>query len=143
MEGVCAKAGELGLPVMIHSYFPFDIKQSEGLFTVVTNHPDTIFILAHMGGHSFLEFYPFIEHKKAYNHVYFDISSILFMFRNSPYTSHIVWFIEKMGSDRVMFGSNYPAHHVVEALSAFDDFKIPFEHSKNILGITAAGLLDL
>ncbi|MGD2249274.1 MAG: amidohydrolase family protein [Candidatus Methanofastidiosia archaeon] len=143
MRVLCAKAGELGLPVMIHSYFPFDSTQSHGLFNLVTTHPDTTFILAHMGGHTFLDFFPYIEHRNIHDHVYFDISSILFMFRHSPYTPHIVWFIEKMGSDRVMFGSNYPVHNIVEALSAFDDFDIPFEHSKKILGANAADLFDL
>lgn len=141
MNAIAKKCEDLDIPVIIHSYFPDDTSEYDRLYTLVADNQHTKFVLAHMGGHAFLDCYRYVQ--SSTKNVYFDVSSIAVMFRRSPYTEHIAWLIQKIGADRVMFGSNYPMYQLVDALAAFDDLGLPFEESQQILGKTAAELLKL
>ncbi len=144
MDSIAEKAETLELPLFIHSYFPHNTAESEGLYRLTVNYPRTQFVLAHLGGPAFLDCYAYVERRRAgYDNVYFDLSSVAVIFRKSPYLSHIKWLIEQIGADRVMFGSNYPKYQLVEALSAFDELGLSFKESQQILGKTASNLLKL
>jgi predicted TIM-barrel fold metal-dependent hydrolase len=143
MDLIAEKAKDLKIPILIHSHFPCNT-EFEQLYNFVVSHPDTQIILAHMGGHRFLDCYVFAERRNpGTDNVYFDVSSVSSLFGRSPYTRHLKWLIEKMGSDRVIFGSNYPRYQLVDALSAFDELELSFEDSQQILGKTIAELLVL
>jgi predicted TIM-barrel fold metal-dependent hydrolase len=143
MDLIAKKANDLKIPILIHSHFPCNT-EFEQLYNFVVNHPDTHVILAHMGGHRFLDCHVFAERRNSgADNVYFDVSSVSSLFRRSPYTNHLKWLIEKMGSDRVIFGSNYPRYQLVDALSAFDELGLSFRDSQQILGKTIAELLML
>lgn len=141
LYAVAKKCADINIPVLIHSYFPHDILESERLYKLVTENKDTTFILAHMGGHRFLDCISYMGPQAP--NVYFDISSVSFMFSRSPYAEQVVWLIQKIGVDRVMFGSNYPVYDLADALAAFDDLGLSFEESQHVLGKTAADLLKL
>jgi len=144
MNLIAEKCEDLAIPVLIHSHFLYDASESEGLYRLTVKNEETAFILAHMGGHTFLDLYSHVERRRSgRDNVYFDISSVAVMFRRSPYTSHIAWLIQQMGADRVVFGSNYPKYHMVDALTAFDELGLPFKESQQVLGKTIAELLKL
>ncbi len=144
MDSVARKCEDLDIPVLIHSYFPYDVQENEGLHKLVGAHENTKFILAHVGGLAFLDCYAYVEARNAgKDHVYFDVSSVIMMFRNSPYTEQLRWLIEKMGADRVVFGSNYPKYQLLDALEALDEMGLSFEDSQQILARTMAELLKL
>lgn len=144
MNAVAHKCGELALPVLIHSHFLYDTHESEQLYTLLVNNEDTVFILAHTGGHTFLDLYSYVERRRSgKDNVYFDVSSVCMMFERSPYTDHLRWLIQQMGVDRVVFGSNYPKYDLMDALLAFDELNLPFEEAEYVLGKTIATLLKL
>lgn len=138
------KAAELDMPILIHSSFPYNTRESENLHHLVSSNPETNFVLAHMGGHKFLDYYAYVERRESgMDNTYFELSTIAPMFRRSPYTPQIRWLIQQMGADRVVFGSNYPHYQLVDALAAFRELKLKYEDSQQILGKTLAHLLNL
>jgi predicted TIM-barrel fold metal-dependent hydrolase len=141
MYALAETCSNLDMPVVIHSYFPGDVLESERLYKLVIDNKDTTFVLAHMGGHAFLDCYRYVQAHTQ--NVYFDVSTIAIMFRRSPYTEHLRWLIQQIGVDRVMFGSDYPTYSLVDALAAVDDLGLSYEESEHILGKTAAALLNL
>ncbi len=144
MDTIAKRAEDLDIPLLIHSYFPYNRGESEGLYKLITNHPGTTFILAHVGGPAFLECYAYVERRRSgVDNVYFEVSSVSVTFRRSPYREHLKWLLEQMGADRVMFGSDYPRYQVVDALAAFDELELSFKDSQQILGKTIANLLKL
>lgn len=144
MHTIAQKCEELNLPILIHAYFPFDGTESQHLYKLVTTHESTQFILAHTGGHTFLDFYTYTERRKAgRDNVYFDVSSLPIMFMRSPYKEQVRWLLQQMGADRVVFGSNYPKYQLVDALAAFEELGLPFEESQKIMSTTISTLLNL
>ena len=144
MDALAKKAADLDIPVLIHSYFPYNIAESERLYKSVVTHCNTKFILAHMGGHAFLDCYAYVEKRRTgADNVYFDVSSVVMMFAKSPYTENLRWLIEQMGSDRVVFGSNYPRYQLMDALEAFHEMGLSFEDSQHVLAKTMVELLKL
>lgn len=144
MDSLAKKAADLDIPVLIHSYFPYNTAESERLYKLVVTHCNTKFILAHMGGHAFLDCYAYVEKRRAgADNVYFDVSSVVMMLAKSPYTENLRWLIEQMGSDRVVFGSNYPRYQLMDALEAFHEMGLSFEDSQHVLAKTMVKLLKL
>ncbi|MBU7024152.1 MAG: amidohydrolase family protein, partial [Theionarchaea archaeon] len=138
------KAAELDMPLLIHSSFPYNTRESENLYHLVCSNPETNFILAHMGGHKFLDCYAYVERRESgMDNTYFELSTIAPIFRRSPYTPQVRWLIQQMGADRVVFGSNYPHYSLVDALAAFRELKLKYEDSQQILGKTLAHLLNV
>ncbi|MBU6997081.1 MAG: amidohydrolase family protein [Theionarchaea archaeon] len=144
MHLLVRKAADLNMPILIHSSFPYDTRESENLYNLVSSSPDTNFILAHTGGVQFLDCYVYVEKRKlGMENVYFELSTLTSIFRRSPYIPQIKWLVEQMGADRVVFGSNYPHHQLVDALTSFRELELSYEDSQQILGKTLAHLLDL
>ncbi|MGC1121094.1 MAG: amidohydrolase family protein [Candidatus Methanofastidiosia archaeon] len=144
MHLLARKAADLNMPILIHSSFPYNAKESENLYHLVSSNPETHFVLAHMGGYQFLDCYAYVEKRKSgMENTYFELSTIAPMFRRSPYTPQVKWLIEQMGADRVVFGSNYPHYQLVDALAAFRELELSYEDSQQILGKTLATLLNL
>ncbi|MBU7015687.1 MAG: amidohydrolase family protein [Theionarchaea archaeon] len=138
------KAADLSMPILIHSSFPYNSRESESLYHLVSSHPETDFLLAHTGGFQFLDCYAYVEKRKSgIENIYFELSTLVPMFRRSPYTPQVKWLVEQMGADRVVFGSNYPHYQLVDALTAFRELELSYEDSQQILGKTLATLLNL
>ena len=88
-------AGKLGMVVNFHS-------NDEGnMETMIRSHPDVIFIAAHPGArHSFLAH---VERIKKYENAYLDLSGTgIFRYGMIEYG------VKKVGSERLLFGSDYP-----------------------------------
>lgn len=95
---LCKKAGELGLPVLFHCgdemmCLPLQIGE------LAAKCPETIVILAHMGGYAHNR--DAIEVAKKYDNIYIDTSEV-------PLVKEIKWFVEELGADRIFFGTDAP-----------------------------------
>ena len=95
---LCREAGKLGLPVLFHCgdemmCLPLQIGE------LAKKCPDTTIILAHMGG--FAHNRDAIEIAKTCPNVYIDTSEV-------PLCKEIKWFVNELGSERVIFGTDAP-----------------------------------
>lgn len=95
---LCKKAGELGLPVLFHCgdemmCLPLQIGE------LAAACPETTIILAHMGG--FAHNRDAIYVAKQNPNVYIDTSEV-------PLCKEIKWFVDELGADRILFGTDAP-----------------------------------
>lgn len=95
---LCKKAGELGLPVLFHCgdemmCLPLQIGE------LAAKCPDTTVILAHMGG--FAHNRDAIHVAKQNSNIYIDTSEV-------PLCSEIKWFVDELGAERILFGTDAP-----------------------------------
>lgn len=94
------------------------------------NFPETIFIFAHWGG--LLPFYELNAHcKKAFKNVYYDTAASPLLYDKRVYKA----VVELIGSERILFGSDYPLRTFPKRQTQPD-----FEHA--IAEVKAAGLSD-
>ena len=143
---VFEKAGELGVPVLIHSWH-----QEEGLegispgllgtgyFSVNVieelgkRYPGTTFILAHAGGMWVKAF----QAAQPYPNLSFDVSGF------DPERGIVETAVEILGAERVYFGSDVPGRSYVAQLAKVQYADISARDKRLILGENAAALLDL
>ena len=95
---LCRKAGELGLPVLFHCgdemmCLPLQIGE------LAAQCPDTVIILAHMGGYAHNR--DAIEVAKKYKNIYIDTSEV-------PLVKEIRWLVDELGAERIFFGTDAP-----------------------------------
>ncbi|HYO60089.1 amidohydrolase family protein [Archangium sp.] len=120
VDAVVQKAGELGLVLLFDGYSPFDAGQP-GKFTLLAlKHPKARIVLAHMGGPGFhdLALFGILRQFPYYQrNLWFDLSATAHFFVDSPYEEQLVWIARKIGTDRILFGSDWPVDtpaHAVE-----------------------------
>jgi predicted TIM-barrel fold metal-dependent hydrolase len=143
------KAEELGIPILFDTFLnkPTLLKDQIPLLydEIARIIPDTPIIMAHFGGFKFLEA---LAVANANKNIYFDISGTLEYFYNTPYQDQIKFVLEKIGFNRVIYGSDYPEKDVQETLivtkEVFKCFNISKENSykifsKNIIKILNSG----
>ena len=139
---VVRTAGELGLVILICGMVNLD--QLLELTIVCSN---TKIIIAHMGVSEFHKLAGFNLFKKsvpdAFKNLWFDISTTVYLYAESPYKSQLEWIIRTVGVDRVLFGSDQPSVSLSDALKAF--YKLDFNdfERERILYKNAIELLDL
>lgn len=83
--------------------------------------PKGRFVLTHMGGIRFddvlvfrlLELYPFYP-----RNVWFDLSAVAPLYVDSPYAEQLRWVCRSVGTDRILFGSDFPLSNLDAALHA-------------------------
>lgn len=83
--------------------------------------PQGRFVLTHMGGIRFddvlvfrlLELYPFYP-----RNVWFDLSAVAPLYVDTPYAAQLRWVCRSVGTDRVLFGSDFPLTNLEPALRA-------------------------
>jgi uncharacterized protein len=83
--------------------------------------PQGRFVLTHMGGIRFddvlvfrvLELYPFYP-----RNVWFDLSGVATLYADSPYAEQLRWISRQVGTDRILFGSDFPLTELPAALAA-------------------------
>jgi predicted TIM-barrel fold metal-dependent hydrolase len=83
--------------------------------------PQGRFVLTHMGGIRFddvlvfrvLELYPFYP-----RNVWFDLSGVASLYVDSPYAEQLRWICRQVGTDRILFGSDFPLTGLASALEA-------------------------
>ncbi len=140
-----AKAEELGVPISVHTGTAI----LEGLRAkhvhplmiddVAFDFPDLKIICAHMGGWQFMDIIGMLVH---HTNVFADIS---FWPLNPNYTDFVPWnLLEKTVSDKIMFGSDYPASQTPkEAAEAVNSLPVSQDFKEKILGKNASKILRL
>jgi hypothetical protein len=73
--------------------------------------------------------------------VYVDISAAAPLYADSPYADQFIWVLRKVGTDRILFGSDFPLYTPAEALDAVRALGFTDEEQAQILHDNAAALI--
>lgn len=74
--------------------------------------------------------------------IWVDISAVPYIYEDSPYIEQFKWTIRKIGTDRVLFGSDYPFVPVEEAIKSVEKLGLTPEEMKAIMYDNARDLLN-
>jgi predicted TIM-barrel fold metal-dependent hydrolase len=143
---VVAAAADAGLPVLFDAYSPWDANQPGKFVTLAMQVPDARLVLAHMHGPHFPELvmyevltrYPWWR-----RNVWFDLSAVASMFAGSPFQEQFAWVCRQVGTDRVVFGSDFPLDSPATALAALDAYGFSDTELTAIAHDNAADLFGL
>ena len=145
MAPVMETGRRLGLMVLTHSSEPVGHDYPgkgrttpRRLFAFCRNFPHNRIVCAHWGGG--LPFYTLMpEVDESLAHVYFDSAATPFLYHSSVYSSAV----HTAGSQRILFGSDYPLLGYDRALGQLSEAGLPAEILEQILWGNASGLLGL
>jgi uncharacterized protein len=145
VDAVVQKCGDLGLVVLFDSYKPWDSDELGKLLLLAIRHPETKLVLAHMGLSHFRDAISFAVIRKLGmgDNVWFDISAIVTTYAGSPVQSELVWTLRKVGTDRVLFGSDWPIYSPAEAVEAVRHLGLTVVEQKQVFYDNAVRLLGL
>jgi predicted TIM-barrel fold metal-dependent hydrolase len=118
VQAFVARATGLKLVVYIEGWWPGAAHETGKLALAF---PNGRFVLTHMGGIRFddvlvfrlLELYPFYP-----RNVWFDLSAVAPLYVDSPYAAQLRFVCRSVGTDRVLFGSDFPLTGLEAALNA-------------------------
>jgi uncharacterized protein len=142
---VVKKATENGLPVLFDAYSPWDANQPGKFVNLATEVPESRLILAHAHGPGFpqLLVYDILARYPWWGrNVWIDISVTGPMLAGGPFAEQLTFVLRKVGTDRVVFGSDYPVDDPVAAIAAVAELGFTDEEQAAILHDNAAGLLN-
>ena len=142
---VVKRAAEHGLPVLFDAYSPWDADQPGKFVSLATAVPDARIILAHAHGPGFpqLLVYDIIGRYPGWQrNVWIDISVTGLLFAGSPFAEQLAWVLRKVGTDRIIFGSDYPLDDPLTAARAVAELGFTDAEQAAILHDNAAALLD-
>lgn len=142
---VVEKCGELGLVVLFDSYKPWDASEMGKFLLLAVQHPKTKLILAHMGFSQFREAVSFelVRRLGMADNVWFDLSAIANTYADSPVQAELVWTMRKVGTERILFGSDWPVYTPAETAKAVRHLGFTFAEQKQIFHDNAVRLLHL
>jgi len=143
---VFQKAAELKVPIIIDSWDPRDADQTMKFFNLALACPETKICFAHVGMHRFMEYYIFgaLNGNPFFKmNVYFDLTSICSTFINSPFQEQVRWITERLGSERLLFGSDFPGNNQKKSLDDISNFGYQNDWIPKILGENALKLLKI
>ena len=106
------------------------------LYSFITGFPNLKLVCAHWGGG--LPFYALMpEVAKALNNVFFDTAATVFLYKTEIFeqVSRII------GSDKILFGTDYPLMHQNRVLAQIQSAQLPEKDKAKILGANAQKLL--
>lgn len=127
------ECGELGLPVLFHSGDdPYTTPETLGLAAEAA--PGCTIVLGHMGGYLHVE--EAIEQAVRHPNLYLDTSAM-------PYPQWIVTAVERVGPERILFGSDGPGCNPALELNKVLRLNLSDDAEAKILGGNAAELLGL
>lgn len=131
------RAAEGRLPILIHAGDSrYDFSSPKRIYRVMERFPKLTLIAAHLGGWTKWDE---ASEVLAGSGIYTDISSCLYAM--PPERAEEL--IRKFGTDRVMFGTDYPMWNAVEELERFRRLSLTPEEQQDILYNNAARLLGL
>jgi hypothetical protein len=108
------------------------------LYPFITSFPDLTIVCAHWGGG--LPFYALMpEVKKAMSNVFFDTAASPFLYSPQVYTQ----VIQLVGTDKILFGSDYPLLAQGRLLGEIRSLDLPEETKNLILSGNAQRLLGI
>ncbi|RSL15310.1 hypothetical protein EDE15_0794 [Edaphobacter aggregans] len=142
---VVERCGELNLVVLFDSYKPWDASEMGKFLLLAVQHPKTKIVLAHMGFSYFREAVSFelIRRLGMADNVWFDISAIAATYAGSPVQPELVWTMRKVGTNHILFGSDWPVYTPDEAIKAVRSLGLTADEQKQIFHDNAAQLLGL
>src|SRR5690606_36584808 len=146
MLALVRHAGERGLVVMIDNanILPGD---SEKLFNLAVQAPNTKFMFAHIGAMNFRfwNVLPMARTADAFfaDNIYFDVSGTITLVADSPLEPEFVWTLRNVGIDRVLLGSDYPQFPLARTMQALDRLALTDEEKAKIRSGNARALFDL
>lgn len=120
---VTKRAGDLGLPILFDTVSATDPGQPEKFINLAMTCPDTDLVLAHTFGPKFTHAVMFLvlsRYPNTRRNVYLELSATICMFAASPFADQLTWLCRQHGTDRVLWGSDYPLFSPAESLDALD-----------------------
>jgi uncharacterized protein len=142
---VVHKSTERGLPVLFDAYSPWDANQPGKFVNLAMEVPAARLILAHAHGPGFpqLLLYDILRRYPWWRrNVWVDISVTGALLAGGPFAEQFAWVLRKLGTDRVLFGSDYPVDEPQAAVRAVTSLGFTDEEQAAILYDNAAALLD-
>lgn len=140
------RAGDLGVVVLFDNaaIVPDDC---EKLFNLALAAPRTNFVFAHMGGFNF-RFWNILAAARTAenlfgNNIYFDVSATVAMVAGSPLEAEFVWTMRNVGTDHLLFGSDFPQYSVAKNLQALERLPLSRDEKDAIRWGNAARLLGI
>ncbi|MGN1341061.1 MAG: amidohydrolase family protein [Oscillospiraceae bacterium] len=130
-------AAEGRLPILFHvGDNRYDFSSPKRLYNIMKRFPKLTIIGAHLAGWTKWD-----EAAELFagGQIYADLSSSLYAM--SP--EHAALLIRTLGTDRVMFGTDYPMWSAVDELARFDLLPLTEQERENILYRNAARLLGI
>jgi uncharacterized protein len=121
VASVVQRAADRGLPVLFDAWSPFDRDQPGKFVRLAMAVPEARLLLAHAHGPDFasllvyevLSRYPWWP-----RNVWIDISATANLLAGGPFAEQFSWVCQKVGLDRIVFGSDYPLDDPVAATVA-------------------------
>lgn len=141
---VVRKATEHGLPVLFDAYSPWDANQPGDFANLAMTVPESKLILAHAHGPNFPQLLVYdilARYPDWHRNVWIDISIAGPLLADSPFADQFTWVLRKVGTDRVVFGSDYPVDDPLKAIRSVVDLGFTDEEQAAILHDNADGLL--
>jgi uncharacterized protein len=140
VQAFVARATALKLVVYIEGWWPGAAHETGKLALAF---PNGRFVLTHMGGIRFddvlvfrlLELYPFYP-----RNVWFDLSAVAPLYVDSPYAPQLRFVCRSVGTDRVLFGSDFPLTGLEAALNAVRKLGFTRQEEQAILHDNAVAL---
>ncbi len=108
---VVARAAKHGLPVVFDGYSPFDADQPGKFVRLAMAEPDARLVVAHAHGPQFaaLTVYEVLARYPWWRrNVWIDLSAAASLFADGPFAEQFAWVLRKVGTDRLLFASDYP-----------------------------------
>jgi predicted TIM-barrel fold metal-dependent hydrolase len=143
MKPVVDAALEHHLILLTHSSEPVGHEYSgkggitpDILYSFITAFPEARLVCAHWGGG--LPFYALMpEVAEALANVFFDTAATVFLYKAEIFeqAGHMI------GSDKILFGTDYPLMHQNRVLAQVQSARLPEEDKAKILGANAQKLL--
>lgn len=127
MNPIMEITAELGVPTLIHTHHSSGLCSIEQVVDLASRHPEAIIIMAHMGLDPLLA----AELSRDYENVILESSGVL------PRIEEIEKAIEIVGSERVVYGSDFPGHHPELEIRKMELLNISSREKENILGKNA------
>ena len=121
-----------------HEYYGKGSITPDILYSFIAAFPNLKLVCAHWGGG--LPFYALMpEVAKALANVFFDTAATVFLYKPEIFkqVSQII------GSDKILFGTDYPLMHQNRVLAQIQSSQLPEEDIARILGANAQKLLHL
>jgi predicted TIM-barrel fold metal-dependent hydrolase len=127
------RCADLGLPVLFHcGDDPYTTPQAIGLAAEAV--PGCSIVLGHMGG--YLHVHDAIEEADRHPNLFLETSAM-------PYPARIVEAVERVGPERVLFGSDGPGCNPALELDKVRRLGFPPSVEQQLLGDTARRLLGM
>jgi uncharacterized protein len=142
---IVKRATEKGLPVLFDAYSPWDANQPGKFVNLAMAVSDAKLILAHAHGPGFpqLLVYDIVgRYPQWHRNVWIDISVTGPMLAGGPFAEQFAWVLRKVGTDRVIFGSDYPLDDPMTAARAVADLGFTIAEQAAILHDNAESLLN-